>query len=117
MRMMPGFKGSVSRSGFPIIDIEEFVPASIVRDVRREISKLFARGAKGILIQIPIEDFTTTINKVLEKHPLACAPFEPRLCGYAISHWTGSHVGVMGMTDREPDAQIYGADGKVYQTL
>ena len=110
MRQMKAHKSS----GYPVIELEDFVPPSIVRDVRREVSRLLSIGARGILIQIPIEDFNTTINTAIDRHPFGKMPFEPRLCGQPVASWTGSHVAVMGQKPKEPTVRLFGADGKEY---
>lgn len=103
-----------SSSGWPIVAIDEFVPDSIKRDVRFEIGKLVAAGARGILIQIPIEDFNNTLMKVIARGGPASGPFEPRLCGQPVASWTNDHVGVMGQRQRDDRVRIYGADGREY---
>jgi len=103
-----------SANGWPVIALDDFVPASIVRDVNREVGKLFALGAKGILIQIPIEDLAKTLDAVMASGRVT-GPFEPRLCGWPVAGWEQGHVAVMGQKPKEPRVRIYDATGKEHE--
>jgi hypothetical protein len=46
------------------VDIANFIPPAIARDLKRMVEDLRARGARHILIQIPNEDYATTLLAV-----------------------------------------------------
>lgn len=92
------------------VDITNFIPPAVARDLARLVEDLRARGAQHILIQIPSEDYATTLLAVSQH---LCMPFTPTFHGCAVAGWDGDHVGVMAQaapTERHPT--IFTADGR-----
>lgn len=77
------------------VAIDDFAPGSIVRDIRRTADKLREQGATQLLVQIPAEDFATSINAVITAQSLF-VPFEPTMCGLPCAPYEGAIVTVMG---------------------
>jgi hypothetical protein len=93
-----------------MVDIASFIPPAIARDLRRMVEDLRSRGAQNILIQIPNEDYATTLLAVSQH---LFVPFTPVFHGCAVAGWDGDHVGVMAQaapTEKHPT--IFTADGR-----
>jgi hypothetical protein len=94
-------------------DISNFVPSSILADIRRMVDKLKDEGAKHILLQIPMEDYANTLMAVSH---YVFGPFTPMLYGCPVAGWDGDHVGVMAqMAPTEKKPVIVDATGAVHE--
>lgn len=92
------------------VDIASCIPPAIARDLRRLVDDLRAKGAQHILIQIPHEDYATTLLAVAQH---MFVPFTPTLFGCAVAGWDGDHVGVMAQAaPTETHPTIFTADGR-----
>lgn len=94
-------------------DISNFVPPSILADIRRMVDKLKGEGAKHILLQIPMEDYATTLMAVSQH---VFYPYTPVLYGCPVAGWDGDHVGVMAqMAPTEKKPIVLDATGAVHE--
>lgn len=88
----------------PKLAVDKVVPVSIRLDVARVISAQPAR-AQVTLINIPAEDFASTIDALMRSQPIFM-PFTPTLCGYPIAPWEKDIIGVMARQDVSEDRPI-----------
>jgi hypothetical protein len=101
---------------FPKLSIDEYVPASVCRDVRDVVSKMRAKGWTHLFVHVPADDFAGVMNQMA---PKVGYPFVPLLSGIPVMPYEGAIVAVMG---REPGSSaepkkplLYGADGSLHE--
>lgn len=91
-------------------DITNFIPPAIARDLKVMVEDLRTKGAKHILIQIPNEDYATTLMAI-SQHMFM--PYTPTLFGCAVAGWDGDHVGVMAQaSSNHKHPTLFTADGR-----
>jgi hypothetical protein len=99
----------------PRIALDDHVPDSILRDVRKTMSQQRLQGATHWLIRVPAEDFATTIDKVMKK---VRGPFRPTICGQPCDPWEKSFVGVMARVDKQQKGPIiFDANGREHEVI
>ena len=97
----------------PDFDISSFVPKAILSDIKRMVDKLRGDGAKHILLQIPMEDYATTLMAVSQH---VFYPYTPVLYGCPVAGWEGDHVGVMAqIAPTEAKPHILDASGAIHE--
>lgn len=97
-------------------DIGKFIPEAIHRDLKRMIDGFTSKGVdpKNILIQIPHEDYGTTLLAV-SNHLFM--PYTPTLFGCPVASWGGDHVGVMVFDRRNTAPTLFTADGREHPVI
>lgn len=76
--------------------IEEFVPASVVNDVRLMIANMRGRGAKVRVIRAPVFDLKPVLDMLCQR---IAVPFVPTLCGVPVEFGLTNTIEVICVAD------------------
>jgi hypothetical protein len=92
------------------IKIDDHVPPSILRDIRRTVDQLRAQGGSNFLIQLPPDEFGQVMDIVVKE---VHVPFTPTLLDLPCAPWDQPFVGVMARPAATvPAPMLYGPDGR-----
>jgi hypothetical protein len=76
--------------------IDEYVPESILRDVRRTVAHHREHGREPRIIAMHAEDFAACTKKINEA---AFMPYCPTLCGIPVTPWEQAEIAVFAPAD------------------
>lgn len=93
--------------------IDEFVPASVLRDVQRVVAHHREHGRAPRIIAMHAEDFMSCTKKLNEREFL---PYSPTLCGVPVAPWERAEIAVFAPADDNTPVTVDQA-GRVEEVL
>lgn len=93
-------------------NVENFVPESLQRDLKRKLRQLKDKGASHLMIMVPLADFEPMQRDISAQ---CYRPYVPVLFDIPVVPWAGDHVCIKARPDRGQNAPIiFTLDGVEY---
>jgi hypothetical protein len=93
--------------------IDEFVPESLLKDVRHVLSMHRSAGRTPRIIAMYVEDFMKCTKKLNEREFM---PYKPTLCGIPVTPWEKAEIAVFAPADDDTPVTVDHA-GKAREEL